>query len=175
MNLFLDTEFTRLPWLDGSELISIGIVLENGEEYYGCSSESNLDNSSEFVRNHVLEGLPSMANRETLVEIGCGIDDLITGKDITSVWAVFPTLEQLSCLYTGAQSVEVIHTQYADWDFQLFKNLASQSAQMPIFCNDLSEIVRQLDQSVLPINSHAHNALEDARWNHEVWKAWSHT
>jgi hypothetical protein len=51
MLLFVDTEFTDL--ID-TELISIGIVSEDGQEFYAECSEFNLARCSDFVKAAVL-------------------------------------------------------------------------------------------------------------------------
>lgn len=170
MNMFIDTEFTCLPWEGSSELISIGVVLEDGSEYYGCSSEFDCEGTSEFVKNNVLKHLPENQSRKSLQSIGKDIDEFIGHKEIGSVWAVFPTFQQIENLCRGSKPASDIHREFADWDFQLLQRLSVASEKMPSFCNDLSLIIGKHESSVLPTNKNAHNALEDARWNFEVWK-----
>ena len=52
MRYFYDTEFIE----DGStiELVSIGIVAEDGREYYAVSTEFDASNANEWVRENVL-------------------------------------------------------------------------------------------------------------------------
>ena len=56
MRYFYDTEFIE----DGStiELVSIGIVAEDGREFYAVSTEFNASNANEWVRENVLSKLP---------------------------------------------------------------------------------------------------------------------
>lgn len=53
---FYDCEFIE----DGTtiELISIGMVAEDGREFYAVSTEFNPDNAGVWVRRHVLDKLP---------------------------------------------------------------------------------------------------------------------
>ena len=53
MLYFLDTEFIEHP--NTIQLISIGIVSEDGREYYAVSSEFNYDDADEWVKENVLE------------------------------------------------------------------------------------------------------------------------
>ncbi|HXO12259.1 MAG TPA: hypothetical protein VN871_07835, partial [Mycobacterium sp.] len=57
MRYFYDTEFID----DGYniELISIGIVAEDGREYYAVSTEFNPERAGNWVRANVLPKLPS--------------------------------------------------------------------------------------------------------------------
>ena len=61
MRYFYDTEFIE----DGRtiELISIGVVAEDGREYYAVSTEFNPDRAGSWVRANVLPKLPSPADR----------------------------------------------------------------------------------------------------------------
>ncbi len=61
MRYFYDTEF-----IDNGrtiELISIGVVAEDGREYYACSTEFNPEQAGRWVRTHVLPKLPSPASQ----------------------------------------------------------------------------------------------------------------
>jgi len=171
MNLFIDTEFTCLPWCERSQLISIGVYFEDGVEYYACSSEFDLSSVSEFVLNCVVPLLPEKEHRKTEAAIGAELEEVISTKSITNVWAVFPTLDQLKTMYRGTLSMQELHSKYADWDFQLMNRLMhSLPANYPQNCNDLSPLIQALGKSRLPENKLAHNALEDAKWNYKVWQ-----
>ena len=59
MRYFYDTEFIE----DGRtiELISIGVVAEDGREYYAVSTEFDPERAGSWVRAHVLPKLPPPA------------------------------------------------------------------------------------------------------------------
>ena len=173
MNVFIDTEFTCLPWNIGSQLISIGVYFEDGEEYYACSAEFDLSSASEFVLNNVVPQLPEINQRKTEATIGTELKEAISARNIANVWAVFPTIEQLKNMYVGTLSIRELHSKYADWDFKLMNSLIhSLPANYPKKCNDLSPLIQELGKSTLPKNNSAHNALEDAKWNYKVWQKW---
>ena len=56
MRYFIDTEFIE----DGFtiDLISIGIVCEDGREFYAINSDCNLDRASDWVKTNVICHLP---------------------------------------------------------------------------------------------------------------------
>ncbi|KGX39523.1 3'-5' exoribonuclease [Burkholderia pseudomallei] len=60
MRIFLDTEFTNLQ---DPELISVALVAENGDEFYGECIDFELSRCSAFVRETVLPQLGSPAGR----------------------------------------------------------------------------------------------------------------
>ncbi|HZD13589.1 MAG TPA: hypothetical protein VE196_00320, partial [Pseudonocardiaceae bacterium] len=61
MRYFYDTEFID----DGRtiELISIGVVAEDGREYYAVSTEFNPERAGSWVRANVLPKLPPPASQ----------------------------------------------------------------------------------------------------------------
>lgn len=61
MRYFYDTEFIE----DGRtiELISIGVVAEDGREYYAVSTEFDPERAGNWVRAHVLPKLPPPASQ----------------------------------------------------------------------------------------------------------------
>ena len=172
MNLFIDTEFSNFPWLEDCEFISIGLYFENGIEYYSCSSQFNESNVSEFVSNNVVANLPENHLRKSNFQIGKDISSLLIKNPVSAVWAIFPTLDQLSKFYNGNELLALIFKRYADFDFQLLLNLLDQSTRvlLPKSCNDLSPIAQNLKKNKIPKNKCAHNALEDAKWNYRVWQ-----
>ena len=91
MRFFYDCEFIE----DGVtiELISIGVVDEQGGEYYAVSTEFDPQRAGDWVRSHVLPKLPSLADpawrsraaiRDTLLEF------LAASGEQVELWA-FPT------------------------------------------------------------------------------------
>ena len=57
MRYFYDTEFIE----NGStiDLVSIGIVAEDGREYYAVSTDADHTKANKWVREHVLDKLPN--------------------------------------------------------------------------------------------------------------------
>ena len=61
MRYFYDTEFIE----NGStiDLVSIGIVAEDGREYYAVSTDADHTKANKWVREHVLDKLPNPSSR----------------------------------------------------------------------------------------------------------------
>ena len=153
---FLDTEFIEAPpevvemglWRPGIlDLISIGIVSEDGGEFYAISSEFAEDKASDWVRQNVLSKLSG--SRETRAAIKKRLLDFI-GETSPEFWGYF-----------------------ADYDWVLLCWLMGRMIDLPPswpkFCLDLKQEmhVRGLRKSDLPRQppeSEAHNALTDAKW-----------
>lgn len=142
---YLDTEFYE----NGStiDLISIGIVCEDGREYYAVSAEARLDLVDDWIRVHVLPSLPPREDPawKSRAQIASDIAAFATGKP--EFWAY-----------------------YADYDWvalcQLFGCMLGLPRHFPKFCLDLKQLSVSLGSPKHPKQeSGGHNALEDARWN----------
>ncbi|WP_440905655.1 hypothetical protein ACMZOO_04975 [Catenovulum sp. SX2] len=172
MNIFIDTEFTCLPGDEShSEIMSIGIYCEDGSHYYGVLSDFNQLHHSPFVAEHALPLLPPNSTRKPKHIISNELVSFLIGKDITSVWATFPTVEQLKKLFSVSTDVEYIYQKYADWDYQLLLDLLGELPKgFPTFCKDITPLYKSLKTSEVPENSRTHDALQDAIWNYKVWE-----
>ena len=123
MNVFLDTEFSNFPWLPDSKLLSLGLMLENGNSYYACLDDIESLELSSFVQDKVLPYLDPPEKRKPRNMISQEIEALFQNEKDITIWAIFPTLEQLdSFCYNKFSSIELFE-KYADWDFQLLKGL----------------------------------------------------
>lgn len=141
---YIDTEFIERPGL--LELISIGIVSEDGREFYAVSSEFDAAECNEWVLANVI---PKIArdHREMKAQIRDRLLNFI-GDTLPEFWGYF-----------------------ADYDWVLFCWILGRMIDLPkgwpMFCLDLKQVMyeRGLHKSDLPAQPiNAHNALVDARW-----------
>jgi hypothetical protein len=154
VNYFIDTEFIE----DGRtiDLISIGIVGDDGREFYAISTEFDEGRASDWVRAEVLAKLPSRADPAWKLrgQIRDEIVDFIHGqKDVYK-----PT-------FWG---------YYADYDWVvfcwLFGSMIDLPKYFPMYCRDLKQELDSRGNPPIPFLSPAeHHALEDARWNKRVY------
>jgi hypothetical protein len=149
MRFWFDTEFYE----DGKtiELISIGIVAEDGQEYYAETAGGyHLSGRSEWleqnVRPHLRGGLATKARSNIAREIV----DFVGEKP--EFWAY-----------------------YADYDWvalcQLYGRMIDLPDGWPMFCRDLKQLAVMCGDPKFPKQDSAlHNALADARWAKEAWQ-----
>lgn len=159
MKIFLDTEFID----DGKtiELISIGLVREDGAEYYAEVVETmKLWGSADpWVKENVIAHLLSNTTSEFVPELK--VKEKIK-KEIVEFVGDNPQ-------FWG---------YFADYDWvvlcQLYGRMIDLPEGWPMFCMDLKQLAVSkgiVDSSSLPEqNSTEHNALNDARWNLEVYQ-----
>ncbi|AZA08909.1 polyadenylate-specific 3'-exoribonuclease AS [Corynebacterium pseudopelargi] len=154
MRYFYDTEFIE----DGStiELVSIGIVGEDGSEYYAVSTEANHQLANRWVRDNVLNKLPNPSNqawksRETIRrEV---LEFLTRHDDRPQLWA-----------WVGAYDHVVLA--------QLWGDMRSLPKQLPHYTRELRQYWEMAGKPSLPeVPAGSHDALVDARHNLEKFKA----
>lgn len=153
MRYFYDTEFIE----DGTtiDIVSIGVVDENGREFYAVSTEFNPDKAGQWVREHVLDKLPSPADpawcdratmRDRLMKF------LNRGRDRVELWAWFAAYDHVALA-------------------QLWGDMPALPRELPRFTRELRQRWEDVGKpSLPPPPSDAHDALADARHNLVRWR-----
>jgi len=153
VRFFYDTEFIE----DGVtiDLVSIGVVAEDGREYYAVSTEFDPSRAGAWVRENVLPKLPSPADRawRSREQIRTELLDFLgqSSGDI-ELWA-----------WIGAYD----HVALA----QLWGAMPAMPRQLPRFTRDLRQRWDDVGKPHLPAApANAHDALADAREVSRRWK-----
>ena len=145
MNYFFDTEFIEYP--GHIDLISIGMVSEDGRELYHISNEFDPSKANDWVKEHVFPKLPPVDKHISRNRIKEKILTFIGDDRDPHFWAYF-----------------------ADYDWvvfcQLFGTMSDLPKGWPMFCMDLKQVmVTSRYHGKLPLEpKNAHNALVDAKW-----------
>lgn len=152
MRYYLDTEFYE----DGRtiDLISIGIVAENGREFYACSLDADWPRISQepWLCANVLPHLP---------------------EDGAVQWMSRERIRDRLLAFVGDDPKPEFWAYYADYDWvalaQLFGRMIDLPKHFPMFCMDLKQLAVMKGNPTLPKQeSGEHDALADARWNRQV-------
>lgn len=145
---FIDTEFIESGAGKPIQLISIGIVAEDGRKYYAISRDYNSADANQWVKDNVLPGVESQSavQPKTLAEIKADILNFIVDSE-PQFWGY-----------------------YADYDWvvfcQIFGTMSELPAGWPLYCRDIKQFCDDLGNPKLPEQSSLeHNALNDAEWN----------
>lgn len=171
---FLDTEFIETfvtTQIGGKkmhiiDLISIGIVCEDGRKLYLISSEFSAQLASEWVKENVLSKLmqEDINNAKTNSEIAVAIKEFCKGEAIE------------------------FYGYYADYDWVVFCSLFGTMMDLPkgfpMYCKDLKQIFDQKqsyytnpkskwsnlkEHPEYPKQDNEHSALDDAKWNKKLY------
>ncbi len=166
MRYFLDSEFHE----DGTiiDLISIGIVAEDGREFYAENADCDLSRCNDWVKENVIPHLwRNKENRPTgnaWTRDG-GRGGLLTRQQIAT---------EIQILMNPSEyGKPEIWGYYADYDWvvfcQLFGKMIDLPKGFPMYCRDIKQWADQLGNPALPVQaSTEHHALADARWNREA-------
>lgn len=148
MRYWFDTEFIE----DGKtiDLISIGIVAEDGRTFYAEALECDYDRASDWVKENVLPHLVSGEYLRPRAAIAADIVEFV-GKN-PEFWGY-----------------------YADYDWvvlcQLYGTMMDLPKGWPMYCRDIKQWCDSMGTPRLPKQTGTeHNALQDAQWNRQAWE-----
>lgn len=160
MRYFYDCEFIE----DGRtiDLVSIGVVGEDGREFYAVSTEFDPSRAGRWVRENVLRRLPSPSSpayrsrtriREDLTEfLLAGRDPATAEPGAVELWA-----------WVGAYDHVVLA--------QLWGDMTRLPRYMPRFTRELRQYWEFAGRPALPAApDDAHDALADARYNRDRYR-----
>lgn len=183
MRYYLDTEFIE----DGKtiDLISIGIVCEDGRTYYAVNSECDFGKADDWVLRNVLEPMglgrgeihvinptnPGLSPKEYQVLLDSKSKQRIK-EDLLMFFApnsITTAAANATCAAEDDYKEVEIWGYYADYDWvvfcQLFGRMIDLPDGFPMYCRDIKQLCDTLGNPELPSQKNKHNALEDARWN----------
>ena len=149
MRYFYDCEFIE----DGVvvELVSIGVVCEDGREFYAVSTEFNAEKAGPWVRRNVLPKLPPPSS--PLWRRRAQIRD-----ELYAFLIPRPTVAPELWAWVGAYD----HVALC----QLWGSMIDLPSTLPRYTNELRQHWEQHGRPPLPpVPPDAHNALADARHN----------
>ncbi|MBW0121186.1 polyadenylate-specific 3'-exoribonuclease AS [Pseudonocardia oceani] len=154
MRFFYDCEFIE----DGTtiDLVSIGVVGEDGREFYAVSTEFDPSRAGAWVRANVLPKLPSPADPawRSRSRLRADLLDFVTepGGDV-EMWAWIAAYDHVALC-------------------QLWGAMPALPRALPRFTRELRQRWEDAGRPALPPpTSDAHDALADARLNLRRWEA----
>lgn len=155
-NYFIDTEFID----DGEKIyfISIGVVCEDGREYYAVSKEFDIQQawSNDWIRENVIPHIIQSESEKTKEDIKADL-----------MWFFHP--EKI-------EDEVVLWGYYCAYDWVAFCQLFGRMIDLPKYftdqCYDLKQEADKIGidlEKEVPKNGNSHNALADAWWNYNAW------
>jgi hypothetical protein len=143
---YLDTEFIEAGRKLPIELLSVGLVCEDGREFYAANADANLLNANPWVMDNVV---PHLGRRDQ--HMG------------------FDSIRRSILEFVGDCNPE-FWGYYADYDWvvfcQIFGAMIDLPKGWPMYCRDIKQLCDERGNPELPKQSSMeHHALNDARWN----------
>lgn len=170
MKYFLDTEFIEYPRT--IDLISIGLVREDGGEYYAISTEFDGSKASEWVKKNVIN----------LLSDRYPMNDSPEERELASAWKSREQIKEDILAFTGEEytgfvggSPPEFWAYYGDYDWVafcwLFGTMMDLPSGFPMYCRDIKQWADSLGNPELPRQAEGeHNALADAKHNRVMWE-----
>ncbi len=164
MKYFYDTEFIE----DGKtiDLVSIGIIAEDGRTYYAISKEFNARKADKWVKDNVLAKLPARYAFNNMWERP-------SAQQETFLWKSRKQIKEDIIAFIGEDKPE-LWAYYADYDHvvlcQLFGRMIDLPKNFPFYTLDIKQLCNSLGNPKLPEQENEHNALDDAKWNKQAYE-----
>ena len=175
MKYFFDTEFIE----NGSDspiyLLSIGIVSEDGREYYAQKDYEKFPQGSDWVARNVF---PS------LLHFDMGLQERSCVRARPSNHPNYASCSQVGCPWKLHYDLRdeirdfcnpeqygkpEFWAYYADYDWvalcQLFGSMLDLPKGWPMYCQDIKQFCLSVGDPPLPSQEGEHHALTDAKWN----------
>ncbi len=157
MRYFIDTEFHEEPGI--LDLISLGIVAEDGREGYWVVDDFKEERCNDWVKQHVLPNLHDPR-----------LNHGVTPRHPRRLIAIEV------CRFVGTGTPE-FWGYMSDYDWvafcQVFGSMINLPRGWPMFCLDIRQDMhrRHITRDQLPPEPpNAHNALVDARWTRDAFE-----
>lgn len=168
MKYFLDTEFIETGF--SLQLVSIGIVAEDGRTFYAENSSFDERLADEWVRENVLSRLQwwdwyKSKNHFFLQTASGSVEVFGTITHIRSILLDFLTIDDDPPEFWG---------YYADYDWVVFCWIFGRMGDLPkgfpMYCRDIKQLLDESGKNKIPDPLNEHNALDDAIWNKELYE-----
>ena len=156
MKYWFDTEFIEYPCT--IDLISIGIVCEDGREFYGINQDCDFDQANDWVVENVLCHLPHPWK-----------------KAEEAVWFDKESLKNAIRRFVKQEYTPEFWGYYADYDWVvfcwLFGTMMDLPQGWPMYCRDIKQVADMFGIYELPKmkEEDKHHALNDARWTKQAY------
>jgi hypothetical protein len=169
---FLDTEFIERP---GSiQLISIGIVSEDGRTFYAETTSFDEREADDWVRENVLNKLRWWTPRGGCI-LPFNSSDYKDGQIAsTRGFGTISFIRDWLLEFFKNDSSPEFWGYFADYDWVvfcwIFGKMIDLPAGFPKYCRDLKQMLDESGKGKIPEPEGEHNALVDAHWNKELYE-----
>jgi hypothetical protein len=171
--VFLDTEWTAVPWSSSADLLWIALSDEAGRKWCGICSEAKVDPAYEKYVSDLMQlvgdDIPRLARHQLRAAV------LEFCKEVTEFWSWIPTQEGFAAWSKLGESAATVYRQCRDIDMQMLRSLVSPwPPGWPSDLNDLNQAAT-LSGAALPVRAKNHlHPLVHAEWNRQLFSHIQH-
>jgi hypothetical protein len=167
MKYFLDTEFIESP---GSiQLISIGLVCEDGRTFYAENTSFDENDADEWVKKNVIDKLRWWQLRHAG---GGRFYDTCNGA--TEMMGDISEIKEGLMAFFKKHAPSAFYGYYADYDWVIFCWIFGKMIDLPNgfpkYCRDLKQMLDESGKDKIAAPIGEHNALVDAQWNKKLYE-----
>ena len=172
--IFVDTEWTALPWSGRAELLWIGLADEEGRSWSAISADVDIDPAAnDFIAGawkYISPDDPrttSSAMARAVVEF-CG--------EVDEFWAWIPTMESFAEWFELGSDAPDLYAKYRDWDLQMLRSLVDPWPDAwPDTLHDLNAAARDAGVEIPPRQANHLAPDVHAVWNRDLFELILHT
>lgn len=166
--IFVDTEWTAVPWSSVTELLWIGLADENGRSWCALSSEAQVDPANEKYVSDLLRLITPDVPRLARIELSTAVQDFCGHVD--EFWAWIPTPERFAeWSQLGDAALEVFE-KVRDIDLQMLRALVRPWPKAwPASLHDLNAAAAATGVEVPPRAVNYLHPRVHAEWNRQVY------
>jgi hypothetical protein len=163
---FIDTEFAERGAGKPIDLISIGVMAEDGRNFYAVNSEFKARHANDWVKKHVLPLLPD--RNVSLSDIG------FPRWEAAKAWMKHDRIREAFLTFIGNDTAPEFWGWMCGFDYVVVSQLVgfdSWPKGWPYYFRDLQQTAdeRGIDLRGMTTPS-AHDALKDARQIRGLWQ-----
>lgn len=197
MRYWFDTEFIE----NGKtiDLISIGVVAEDGRTYYAINRSCDFSKASKWVKENVLVHLPPKNPIPTEVsprvweesqawkwrsQIAEDLKQFFKPYEEVELWAYYADYDYIALMQTFGcyiptwqqlslpkKILQFFHLLKGGVGERYLPAIEACPPGFTFYCRDIKQLCDDLDNPQLPEQGKGeHHALADARWNKQAWE-----
>lgn len=166
--VFLDTEWTAVPWSSSADLLWVGLSDEAGRKWCGICSEAKIDPAYDQYVSDLMQLVGSNVPRLARHQLCTAVLEFC--KEVTEFWSWIPTQEGFAAWSKLGESAASVYRQCRDIDLQMLRALVSPwPPGWPLDLNDLNRAAT-LSGVTLPARAKNHlHPLVHAEWNRQLF------
>lgn len=166
--IFVDTEWTAVPWSASADLLWIGLADESGRTWCGLCTEASIDPAfaayTSALMQHATDDIPRLSR----ADLSAAVLEFCAG--VTEFWVWIPTLESFSAWSKLGPSAQAVYAQCKNIDLQMLRSLVNPwPATWPVELHDLNQAAQASGASLPPRAANYLHPRVHAEWNRELF------
>ncbi len=167
--IFVDTEWTSLPWSGHAELMWIGLADEDGRSWSAISAEADLDPTTNDFISGIWNYISPNDPRSTSEEMAAGIVEFC--GDVDEFWAWIPTMGSFAEWFDLGGDAPDIYARYWDFDLQMLRSLVDPwPPGWPDTLHDLNAAATEAEVEIPPRQPNHLAPTVHPVWNRELFE-----